>query len=156
MWIKEYERKQLEHPSMPSILNGMVGRPHLEVPYEQLSFLIENRFSVLKLLTWLVYQYGPFQWIWIISSQYASITILELDAMVSEIQHQFPMCGNRQMQGHFLSRGNDVQQSHIRESQQRVDPDRAIIRHLHVLNGRKYLVPSPCSRYHIDGHHKVQ
>lgn len=29
-----------------SILTGMVGRRRLEISYEQLSFLIENRFSV--------------------------------------------------------------------------------------------------------------
>ena len=29
-----------------SVLTGMVGRPRLEIPYEQLSFPIENRFSV--------------------------------------------------------------------------------------------------------------
>ena len=46
----------------------------------------------------------------------------ELDAIVMDIQHQYPMCGNRQMQGHLLLRGYRIQQSRIRESQWRIDP----------------------------------
>lgn len=90
-----------------------------------------------------------------IQAQYSDITDQELDRIVYEIQRQFPMCGNRQMLGHLLSRGYRIQQSHIRESQRRVDPDGAVIRRLHVLNRREYSVPSPRSLYHIDGHHKL-
>ena len=45
-----------------------------------------------------------------IRSQYSTITNPELDVIVREIQVQFPMCGNRQMQGHLLSRGYRIQQ----------------------------------------------
>ena len=33
-----------------------------------------------------------------IHAQYANITDPELDSLVSDIQHEFPMCGNGQMQ----------------------------------------------------------
>ena len=36
---------------------------------------------------------------------YTSISDEELECIVAEIQHQFPTCGNRQMQGHLLSHG---------------------------------------------------
>ncbi len=65
------------------------------------------------------------------------------------------MCGNRQMQGHLLSRGYRVQQVRIRESQRRIDPEGCMIRRLHVLNRRRYSVPAPLSLYHIDGNHKL-
>ena len=90
-----------------------------------------------------------------IRAQYTTISNEELDGIVRVIQQQFPMCGNRQMQGHLLSRGIRIQQSRIRESQRRVDPDGALIRRLHVLNRREYSVPAPLSLYHIDGHHKL-
>lgn len=90
-----------------------------------------------------------------IRAQYSIITNAELDGIVREIQGQFLMCGNRQMQGYLLSRGYRIQQSRIRESQRRVDPEGSIIRRLHVLNGREYSVPSPRSLYHIDGYHKL-
>ena len=46
-----------------------------------------------------------------IRAQYSSITDSELDRVVNEIKIQFPMCGNRQMHGHLLSRGYRIQQS---------------------------------------------
>ena len=90
-----------------------------------------------------------------IRAQYSNISDSDLDQIVREIQQQFPTCGNRQMQGHLLSRGYRIQQIRIRESQRRIDPDGAVIRRLHVLNRREYSVPAPLSLYHIDGHHKL-
>lgn len=90
-----------------------------------------------------------------IRAQYSALSDSELDAVVVEIQSQFPMCGNRQMQGHLLSRGHRVQQTRVLEAQRRVDPRGTIIRHLHALNRREYSVPSPRSLYHIDGNHKL-
>ena len=88
-------------------------------------------------------------------AQYAILTDYELDSLVSDIQSQFPMCGNRQMQGHLLSRGYRVQQTRIWEAQRRINPQGAIIRRLRALNRREYSVPAPRSLYHIDGHHKL-
>ena len=41
-----------------------------------------------------------------VSASYADLTDDELDELVKAIQDQFPMCGNRQMIGHLLSRGS--------------------------------------------------
>ena len=123
------------HP-VQLVQTGLVGRPRIEVSPDQLSFLIENEFSVLQVADMIVSvqtvrrrmtRFGLS-----IQAQY-SINA-ELDAIVREIQGQFLMCGNRQMQGHLLSRGYRIQQSRIRESQRRGDPDGSIIRRLHVLN----------------------
>ena len=44
-----------------------------------------------------------------VRQQYSIITDQELDNLVSQIQHQFPTCGNQQMQAHLLSRGSSIQ-----------------------------------------------
>lgn len=139
---------------------GLVGRPSYHISYEQLLYLIENRFSVPKIADMLgvsvrtihrrMNDYGLS-----IRDQYSCLSDQQLDEIVCAIQQQYPMCGNRQMQGFLLSYGYRVQQSRIRESQRRVDPNGAIIRQLNVLNRREYSVPAPLSLYHIDGHHKL-
>ncbi len=104
------------------VIDGSLGRPSFKIPVEQLQYLIENGFSVPELAEIIgvsirtvrrrMSDFGLS-----IRAQYSLITDTELDALVSEIQLQFPMCGNRQMQGHLLSRGFRVQQSRVREVQ---------------------------------------
>lgn len=140
--------------------SGCPGRPTLQIPEEQLTFLIENNFTVPQIADMLgvslrtirrrMSEYGLS-----IRRQYSGLLDQDLDTIVSEVQQQFPMCGNRQMQGHLLARGYRVQQLRIRESQRRVDPAGTVLRRLHVLNRREYSVPAPLSLYHIDGHHKL-
>lgn len=142
------------------VRTGAVGRPGFDVSLQQLFFLVENGFSVPQISDMIgvsvrtvrrrVSEFGLS-----IRAQYSTITNDELDRLVREFQVQYPLCGNRQMSGHLLSRGYRVQQNRVRESQRRVDPDGAIIRHLHVLNRREYSVPAPRSLYHIDGYHKL-
>ena len=86
---------------------------------------------------------------------YANISDEELDRIVAEIQQQFPTCGNRQMQGHLLSRGIRVQQHRVRESQRRVDPAGSIMRRLRIIHRRRYHVNGPQALWHIDGNHKL-
>ncbi len=136
------------------------GRPTLFISQEQLTFLVESNFTVPKIANILgvsirtvrrrMTEYGLS-----IRLQYSTICDQELDSVVASIQERFPMCGNRQMQGHLLSRGYRVQQVRIRESQRRIDPEGSMIRRLHVLNRRRYSVPAPLSLYHIDGNHKL-
>ena len=65
-----------------------------------------------------------------IHSTYTEMTENELDSITSDIHKEFPMCGNKQMSGHLLSRGIRVQQHRIRESMRRVDPEGTMARHL--------------------------
>ena len=71
-----------------------------------------------------------------IRAEYSLLTDAELDDIVESIHQDFPMCGNRQMQGHLLSRGYWVQQLRIREAQRRVDPDGTVMRRLRAVNRR--------------------
>ena len=139
---------------------GAVGRPRVNVTREQLSLLLESRFTVPRIADMIsVYirtihrrmvEYGLS-----VQSTYSVLTDQELDPLVLEIQKEFPMCGNRQMYGHLASRGIRVQRQRVRESMRRVDPEGSLMRRLTVTNHHKYSVPAPRSLYHIDGNHKL-
>ena len=127
------------HSRVHPVSIGLVGRPCFQIPRDQLSYLIENGFSVPQIADMIgvsvrtvrrrMDDYGLS-----IRAQCSALSDPELDAIVTEIQSQFPMCGNRQMQGHLLARGHRVQQIRVREAQRRVDPQGTIIRRLHALN----------------------
>ena len=141
---------------------GMVGRPSFNISNEQLTYLVENEFSVPQIADMIGVSVSTIrrrmtEFGLSVRARYSQLTEDELDEIVSEIQGQFPCCGNRQMQGHLLSRGFRVQKNRVRESQLRVDHYRVMIRRCraYVFRRREYSVPSPRSLYHIDGNHKL-
>ncbi|XP_019849774.1 PREDICTED: uncharacterized protein LOC109580730 isoform X2 [Amphimedon queenslandica] len=140
---------------------GFVNRrPSFIIPSEQLSFLIEHRFTVVQIAEMLgvsvrtirrrMSSYGLS-----VRESYSTITDNELDEIVLGIQRNFPTCGNSVMQGHLLAQGYRVQQHRVRDSQRRIDPDGSVLRRLRVLNRREYSVSGPLALYHIDGNHKL-
>ena len=89
--------------------DGM-GRPRYLISYEQLRFLVENHFSVPQIANMLHVSVRTIfrrmsTFSLSIRSQYSRINDQELDFIVSEIQREFPNCGNRQMHGHLISHG---------------------------------------------------
>ena len=62
--------------------------------------------SVRKRMT----EYGLY-----IRDTFSDITDRELDGFISDIHHEFPMCGNRLMTGHLQACGFRIQQHRIRE-----------------------------------------
>ena len=134
---------------------GEVGRPSFIVSHEQLSFLIENGFSVPQIADMIGVSISEFGLC--IRARYSQLTDDVFDSIVHEIQVEFPFCGYRQMQGHLLSRGFRVHQVHERESQLLVDPHGVGIRSFHgfLLRRREYSIPSPRSLHHMDGYHKL-
>ena len=160
--LQDIEHLQLAQSvaSSPDIrLTGSVGRPRLEIPREQLVWLIYSKFTIPQMAEIIgvsvrtihrqMSKYGLS-----IHTTYAGLTDNELDSVISEIHREFPMCGNKQMGGHLFSRGLRVQQHRIRESM-RVDPEGTMARRLNVIHRRCYSVPAPRSLYHIDGNHKL-
>ena len=140
--------------------SGLVGRPKFVIPQTQLLYLIENRFTITRIAKMLgvsertIYRRMA-EFGYSVNAQYADLTDDDLCILISEIQEEFPMCGNRQMEGYLLSRGFRVQQSRIRETQRRISPEGTIMRRLKCLHRRRYSVASPRSLYHIDGNHKL-
>ena len=155
------EVSQLHTPSVVvAVAAGAVGRPRHKIPEDSLEMLLENRFTVPQIASMLgvsvstvrrrMSAIGVY-----VTDYYSTTTDDELDEIVRNIQQEYPMCGNRQMQGHLICKGYRIQQVRLKDSQRRIDPCGSALRRLHVLNCRQYSVPSPLSLYHIDGHHKL-
>ena len=90
-----------------------------------------------------------------IRETYSNITDASLDAIISDIQTQFPGWGNRLVYGCLVSHGIRVQFERVRESQCRTDPEGSILRRLHHIHRRRYAVQGPRYLWHIDGNHKL-
>ena len=143
----------------PLVCEG-VGRPTFCIPRNQLAYLLENRFTCPRIADILgvslrTVRRRMTEYNLSIHMLYTALTDDQLDGIVSEIQHEFPTCGNRQMQGHLLARAVRVQQQRIRESQRRVDPSGSVMRRLRTINRRQYCVNGPGALWHIDGNHKL-
>lgn len=151
---------KVTHFNPPVISFGRYGRPRIDISYEQLLYLIENRFTVRQIADMVgvsertIYRRMS-EFSLSVHMLYSSISDNDLDQLVCEIQENFPLCGNIQMQGHLFARGLRVQQVRVREAQRRVDPEGCAMRRLRVINRRQYRVPFPLSLWHIDGNHKL-
>ena len=147
-------------PQPETYPSELVTRPKFVIPHTQLLYLIENRFTIARIAKMLgvsertIYRRMA-EFGYSVNAQYADLTDDDLCILISEIQEEFPMCGNRQMAGYLLSRGFRVQQSRIRETQRQISPEGTIMRRLKCLHRRRYSVASPRSLYHIDGNHKL-
>lgn len=85
---------------MQPIITGAVGRPSFDVSPHQLSFLIENGFSVPQISNMIgvsirtvcrrMSEFGLS-----VRAQYSTIADDELDRLVSEFQAQYPLCGKQ-------------------------------------------------------------
>ena len=157
---EDTERGPLPIPYPQLYSDRSVGRPKFVIPHTQLLYLIENRFTIARIAKMLgvsertIYRRMA-EFGYSVSGEYSDLTDDDLCSLVSEIQEQFPTCGNRQMAGYLLSRGFRVQQSRIRETQRRIDPEGTIMRRLKCLYRRRYSVAGPRSLYHMDGNHKL-
>ena len=144
----------------PAIHDGSEGRPRLNIPRNQLAYMLERRFTAPQIAGILRVSVRTIrrrmsEYELSVHALYSQLTDHELDVLVSDIQTQFPTCGNRQMQGHLLARGIRVQQHQVRESQRRTDPCGSVMRRLRAINRRQYQVDGPGALWHIDGNHKL-
>ena len=152
----------LEHGYKPNVLVGenLVGRPRLDVPREQLEYLLSMGFSGPQISTAIgvslstirrrMTEYGLS-----IGSLYSDVTDQELDQVVSETKVLFPNSGYRMMQGHLLNQGYRITQARIQDSLRRVDSDGIAIRWSTAIERRRYKVKAPLSLWHLDGNHKL-
>lgn len=88
----------------------MIGRPRFEISYDQLSFLVENRFTVPQIASMLGISVRTVhrrlaEFPLSIRAQYSVPSDNELDCIIGQVHRMFPMCGNSQIQGHLLARG---------------------------------------------------
>lgn len=159
--VQESQERQMETGyHAPIIERERSGRPRFYIPRNQLAYLLERRFTVPQISDILrvsvrTVRRRMTQYNLSIHSLYSDLSDQELEWVVRDIQGQFPSCGNRQMQGHLLSRGIRVQQHRVRETQRRVDPVGSVLRQLRTINRRQYQVNGPGALWHIDGNHKL-
>ena len=144
------------------VFTGERGRPQLKVTCEQLEFLLERKFSVSDIADLLgiskrtverrLQEFG-------LSARavYALMSDQQLDAAILSILRDFPNIGCKRVTGFLRARGMFVQQSRIRSSMRRVDPEGTLLRslELNIINRRRYNVAGPLSLWHIDGNHKL-
>ena len=141
---------------------GERGRPRLQIPCENLRFLLEKNFKVAKIAN----IYGTSKSTieqrtkdlgLSARTMFSSLSDEQLDEIISEIQHDFPNIGCKRMTGLLRARGVNMQQSRIRQSMHRVDPEGTLLRALeiNIIHRRRYNVAGPLSLWHIDGNHKL-
>ena len=144
----------------PLLVNGLRGRPRLDVTNQQLQYLLELGFSCPQIASVLGVSLSTVRrrmtdFNLSVTAQYSQITDTELDAVVKDIKVLFPNCGYRLMYGHLLTRGYRITQNRIREALHRVDPDGSAMRWAVAIERRRYRVMSPLSLWHIDSHLKL-
>lgn len=88
-----------------------------------------------------------------VRSRYCRVSDDELDGLIRLVVHRFPNAGYRMIQAHLRSIGFNVQESLIRASVQRVDPEGVATRwsRHRSIHRRVYSVPYPNALWHIDG-----
>ena len=96
--------------SSSPVHDGSVGRPRYDIPMSTLEFLVVDcGFSVpqvsavscvsIRTIRRRMSEYGMSA-----QARYSTLTDQQLDDVVCGIQHEFPVCGNRQMIGHLRAK----------------------------------------------------
>ena len=75
------------------------------------------------------------------SRNYCCVSDADLDDIVKRISMQHPGCGSKMMEGHLRAEGILVQQTRIRESLRRTDPEGTAIRLYANIRRRVYTQP---------------
>lgn len=158
--LKVFESWQLVKESVTPSLICYPGRPALDIPCSCIESLMELKFTSGEIACILsvsrsticrrMRQYGLSY-----SRNYCCISDANLDELVRAISRQHPGCGSKMMEGHLRAQGITVQQTRIRESLRRTDPEGTAIRLRANIRRRVYDVTLPQSLWHIDGNHKL-
>ncbi|KAK3702167.1 hypothetical protein QZH41_015074 [Actinostola sp. cb2023] len=141
-------------------ITGRRGRPAFIIPHEQLSYLLEQGFTVPDISTMLgvgqrTVERRMSEYNLKVAGTYSKINDGDLDGLVTSAQQSHPNIGIRIMKGFLKSKGHRVQRERIRQSLLRTDPLGMMQRFKEAVQRRKYNVHSPLSLWHIDGHHKL-
>ena len=154
---------QLIQRGQPETSTGLIGRPKLCMPLEQLEFLLftckfsaQNVANILNVSRRTVFrrltEYG-----FRISDTYCDMTDDELEQKVSQILQSHPDIGYRSVKAHLFAAGLNMQEKRVRQAMRNVDVEGCLIRRLQLrpVRRRNYKVKAPNSLWHIDGYHKL-
>lgn len=144
----------------PVIFTGALGRPKISITPAMLVYFFSHGFSASTIAMLLqvslstirrrMSEFGIRA-----RDMYSRVSDSELDRMVTSVQHEHPNCGYRMMQGYIARLGHRVQQTRVRESMARTDPDGVLSRWCTTIHRRSYYVSTPNALWHIDGHHRL-
>ena len=139
---------------------GLVGRPRFEISKDQLEYFVEYELTCPDIAEALGVSVSTIkrrlrEFNISIRDTMTDISDTNLDAVVRNIQADFPNAGYRRMQSQLNLRGIKVSQSRVRESMQRTDPDGVAMRWLSITPRATYSVSGPLALWHIDGNHKL-
>ncbi|XP_073237665.1 uncharacterized protein [Porites lutea] len=144
------------------IFTGQPGRPKLNVPQEQLQFLIERRFNTTQIASLLgvsprTIERRLREHNLNISTSYSNLSDQDLDTVIKSVLTDFPQTGYKRMTGFLRARGLIIQQSRIRAAMRRTNPEGTLLRALgiHFIRRRSYQVAGPLALWHVDGNHKL-
>ena len=145
-----------------TVFTGERGRPRLHIPFEQLEFLLEKRFKIDEIAQLFITSKRTVErrmrdFGLSAANVYTSLSDQQLDAVITDIQRDFPNVGCKRITGLLRARGIHMQQTRIRQSMRRVDPEEVLLRALEmsIIRRRHYSVAGPLSLWHIDGNHKL-
>lgn len=146
--------------SPPVSFNGARGRPKILISAGMLEYFFSHGFSASATAMLLQVSLSTIRRRMSecgmrIRDRYSTTSNSELDRIVTMVQYNNPNCGYRMMRGYLIRLGHCVQQSRIRESMARTDPEGVLSRWCTTVHRRCYSVSSPNALWHIDGHHRL-
>lgn len=110
-----YSCETVNNSLAEQMFSGSPGRPKYNIPYEQLNFLVERRFTGVQISELLgvglrtierrLQEFGLS-----IRATYTEISNEHLDTTVLEVMESFPNTGCKRMTGHLRTRGIRIQQ----------------------------------------------
>ena len=135
------------------------GRPSLDIPEQQLQFLLEHGFRVVNIAAMFNCSTRTIQrrmrMFGLQFSRYTNLSDTDLDRRVNSIVFRLPTYGIRSVQSMLRANGVHLQRERVRQSLCRVDPNGLKEKLRRTLHRREYRVASPNSLWHIDGYHKL-
>lgn len=104
---------------------GNRGQPSLDIPAEQIEFLLTQRFSVRQIANLLcpvtvqrrMRMYGVS-----VRNSYSSLSATQVDSLVRNVIDDHPHAGYRLVRSYISDQGIILTEIEVRESQNRVDP----------------------------------
>ena len=139
--------------AVETVFTGERGRPRLQIPLEQLVFLLRKKFKVDEIAKLFITskrtverhmrEFGLSA-----GNFYTSLSDEQLDAVINDIQRDFPNVGCKRITGLLRARGIQMQQARIRQSMHRVDSDRVLLQahEMNITQGRHFSVADPLSQ----------
>ena len=157
--VSDMANYQASSFSVSPVISGK-GRPHYDLPRDQLVYLVENGFTCSKISNMLgisqrtIYRRMS-EYDISIRQMYSNITDAELKEFITEAHSSFPNAGYRFIRGWLMQKGLRVQEQRVRVLMREIDPVGVTNRFFQSIRRRVYSVAGSQALWHLDGNHKL-